>query len=109
MDQIIKMVYTQIVFISCILENFFYTLPLEGFCIVHDHIDTSFLFLLQKDFCIAHEHIVTFYLSLLQKHFGTFHVLLFETFLFFLANSYLSFLCIEKNYKKIFYQVFYML
>ena len=40
----------------------FYTHPLEEFYIVRDHIDVSFLFLLQKDFYIAHEYIGAFYI-----------------------------------------------
>ena len=60
--------------------------PLEDFYIVRDHIDASFLFLLQKDFDI-------------------FHILLFEYFLWFFDNSYLSFLYIEKKIQ-LFYQFF---
>ena len=55
--------------------------PLEDFYIVRDHIDASFLFLLQKDSYIAHKHIGAFCLFLLQKDFNIFHILLFEYFL----------------------------
>ena len=78
------MFYTQIVFISSILEIiFYYAHLLEDFYIVHDHIDASFLLLLQKHFYIAPEYIGAFCLFLLQKDFGTVHVLLFEAFLCF--------------------------
>ena len=40
-------------------------LPLEDSYIVHNHIDTSFLFLLQKDFYIAHKNNDDFCLFLL--------------------------------------------
>ena len=85
-DIIKKNLYS--VFITCILEKLFYTHPLEDSSIVHDHIDVSLIFPLQKDFYITHEHIDAFCLFLFQKDFGTFHVVLFEAFLCFLSNSY---------------------
>ena len=88
------MSYTQIVFITCILEKKIYTHPLEGSYIVHNHIDASFLFILQEDFYVTHKYIDAFHFIVLQEDFDTFHVLLFEAFLYFFDNSYLSFLYI---------------
>ena len=79
---------------------FFNHLPEDSY-IVHDHIDASFLFLLQRDFYIAHEHIGDFCLFLLHKDFDIFHILLFEAFLCVFDNRYLSFLYIVKKIKNI--------
>ena len=43
--------------------------PLDFFYVIHDHIDVSFLFLLQKDFCIIHEHIGAFIYILFSERF----------------------------------------
>ena len=75
---------------------------------VHDDTDAFFLFLLQKDFDICLGPFFAFCLFLLQKDFDIFRVPLFEAFLCFFDNSYLSFLYIEKNYKKIIYWFFCM-
>ena len=50
--------------------------------------------------------LMLFFLFLLQKDFDIFCMLLFRAFLCVFDNSYLSFLCIEKNIKKYFYQFF---
>ena len=84
-------------------NNFSYTqfslafVPRKGSYYVHDDTGASFRFVLQKDFYITHEHIDAFCLSLLPKDFGAFHVILFEAFLCFFDNSYLSFFYIEKK------------
>ena len=96
--------------------NFLYTQltftfhPLEGFYIVYDHIDASFLFLLQKDFYIVHEHIGAFCFFLLQKYFGTFHEPFLKVFLWFFWSYAINiFIYIKKIYKRIFDQFFYIL
>ena len=91
-DVIKNILYSDSIYFLNSKNFFFYAHSLEDSYIIHDHIDAPFLFLLQKDFYIAHKHIVTFCLFLLQKDFGTFCVLLFEAFLCFSDNSYLSFL-----------------
>ena len=82
------MFYTQSVFISWILEKNFDTHPLEDFYIVHDHIDASFLSLIQKYFHVAHQHIGAFCLFLLEKVFGTFRGPFLKTFLYFFFNIF---------------------
>ena len=97
------MFYTKIVFISCILEKKFHTQSLKDSYIVHDHIEASFLFLLQKDFYIAPENIDAFCFFLLQKDFGTFYVVLFwNFFLFFFIIAICHFHIYKKNFKNIF-------
>ena len=105
------MFYTQIVFISCILEKIFYTHPVEDSYIVHDHIDISFflLLLLQKDVYTTLEHIDAFCLFPLQKDFVIFHMLLFRVFLCVFDNIYLPisiYIKYRKKTKKMFYQFF---
>ena len=72
---------------------------LEEFFIVHNHIDTSFLFLLQKVFCIIPNHISVHWHTIILVHFtsllallGVFHNISL-TFLTF-------FLTFKKNTKK---------
>ena len=64
--------------------------------------DIFFLSLHWKVFNICLWHFYLFYLFLLQKDIDIFHVLLLEAFLCVFDNTYLSFLYIEKNYKKYF-------
>ena len=68
----------------CLLHSrkfFFFAHPLEDFYIVHGHIHTSFLFLLQKDF-------------------ATFHKPVLKVFLYLFNNILLKFLYIEKKNRK---------
>ena len=74
----------------------FYSHPLKDSYIVHDHIDASFIFLIQKDFHTAGEHIGASCVFLLEKGFGTFPVLLFDALL------YLSFYIQKKNVLSVF-------
>ena len=76
---------------------YFYTYPLRNSCIVHEHIDASFLFLLHKDFHIAHEHLNAFCVFLPQKYFNLLQVFLEAFLCFFVIVTFCFYLYIEKK------------
>ena len=89
-------------------EKNFYAHPLEDFYIVHDHIDASFLFLLQKDFYIGQEHLAIFVFFFSRKIFKSFTCFFSKLFFAFLIIFICNFYYRKKNCKKMFLLCFYM-
>ena len=97
-----------VIYYMLIYNNFFYTQLAFVFdlqkdlYIVHDNIDTFFLFLFQKNFDIFDVLFFAFCFLLPQKDFDNFHVLLFEVFLCFFIIFSCNFYIWKKTYKKYF-------